>query len=158
MRSGLGQPDEARSARYILKDYVNAKLLFCQPPPDVDETGFNAKTHEIMLKSATKKRPTHFVDTPGSAPPRANVKSSRIDENFFDETNGSTARPFVDGREFSRGKLYPHQHSVTDDGKPLGPKYARIAAVLANQEPNFNGKKHHKKMKREKQRGGGGYD
>lgn len=31
--TGLGQPDESRAARYILKDYVSGKLLFCQPPP-----------------------------------------------------------------------------------------------------------------------------
>ncbi|KAL1851133.1 hypothetical protein Plec18167_001903 [Paecilomyces lecythidis] len=30
---GQGQPDESRAARYILKDYVNGKLLFCHPPP-----------------------------------------------------------------------------------------------------------------------------
>jgi large subunit GTPase 1 len=30
---GLGQPDESRAARYILKDYVNGKLLYCHPPP-----------------------------------------------------------------------------------------------------------------------------
>lgn len=28
-----GQPDQPRSARYILKDYVNGKLLYCHPPP-----------------------------------------------------------------------------------------------------------------------------
>ncbi|KAF5095742.1 hypothetical protein DV451_004548 [Geotrichum candidum] len=33
MRSGQGNPDESRAARYILKDYVNAKLLFVHPPP-----------------------------------------------------------------------------------------------------------------------------
>ncbi|EFE40397.1 hypothetical protein TRV_04880 [Trichophyton verrucosum HKI 0517] len=31
--TGLGQPDESRAARYVLKDYVNGKLLFCHPPP-----------------------------------------------------------------------------------------------------------------------------
>ena len=38
---GLGQPHESRAARYILKDYVKGKLLFCQPPPsdDADTTG-----------------------------------------------------------------------------------------------------------------------
>ena len=30
---GLGQPDESRAARYILKDYVKGKILFCHPPP-----------------------------------------------------------------------------------------------------------------------------
>lgn len=34
MRAGVGLPDESRAARYILKDYVNAKLLYCHPPPD----------------------------------------------------------------------------------------------------------------------------
>lgn len=33
MRAGLGSPDESRAARYILKDYVNAKLLYCHNPP-----------------------------------------------------------------------------------------------------------------------------
>lgn len=32
-KTGQGQPDESRAARYILKDYVNGKLLFCHPPP-----------------------------------------------------------------------------------------------------------------------------
>ncbi|OJJ48866.1 hypothetical protein ASPZODRAFT_13604 [Penicilliopsis zonata CBS 506.65] len=31
--TGQGQPDESRAARYVLKDYVNGKLLFCNPPP-----------------------------------------------------------------------------------------------------------------------------
>ncbi|OAD07173.1 hypothetical protein MUCCIDRAFT_20654, partial [Mucor lusitanicus CBS 277.49] len=35
VRSSQGNPDEARAARYILKDYVNGKLLFCHPPPGI---------------------------------------------------------------------------------------------------------------------------
>jgi large subunit GTPase 1 len=31
--SGLGQPDESRAARYVLKDYVKGKLLYCHAPP-----------------------------------------------------------------------------------------------------------------------------
>ncbi|PGG99786.1 hypothetical protein AJ79_08408 [Helicocarpus griseus UAMH5409] len=34
--TGLGQPDESRAARYILKDYVSGKLLFCHPPPTTE--------------------------------------------------------------------------------------------------------------------------
>ena len=33
MTSTKGSPDEARSARIIIKDLVNAKLLHCTPPP-----------------------------------------------------------------------------------------------------------------------------
>lgn len=32
-----GQPDNSRAARYILKDYMNGKLLYCQAPPTVDQ-------------------------------------------------------------------------------------------------------------------------
>lgn len=32
-----GQPDQSRSARYVLKDYVNGKLLYCVAPPTVEQ-------------------------------------------------------------------------------------------------------------------------
>lgn len=32
-----GRPDEARSSRYILKDFVAGKLLYCHPPPHISE-------------------------------------------------------------------------------------------------------------------------
>jgi hypothetical protein len=35
-----GIPDGSRSARLILKDYVNGKLLFCYPPPGYDAAEF----------------------------------------------------------------------------------------------------------------------
>lgn len=46
-RTGQGQPDESRAARYVLKDYVNGKLLFCQPPPgDIDPYEFNRELYD----------------------------------------------------------------------------------------------------------------
>ncbi|RKP31907.1 P-loop containing nucleoside triphosphate hydrolase protein [Metschnikowia bicuspidata] len=33
MTQGFGSADESRAARYILKDYVNGKLLYIDPPP-----------------------------------------------------------------------------------------------------------------------------
>uniref|UniRef100_UPI00398F7076 large subunit GTPase 1 homolog n=1 Tax=Pristiophorus japonicus TaxID=55135 RepID=UPI00398F7076 len=35
-----GQPDQPRTARYILKDYVTGKLLYCHPPPGIDPAYF----------------------------------------------------------------------------------------------------------------------
>ena len=35
-----GMPDVQRAARYILKDYVNGKLLFCYPPAGLDSVEF----------------------------------------------------------------------------------------------------------------------
>lgn len=36
-----GLPDNSRSSRYILKDYVQGKLLFCHAPPDVTQETFH---------------------------------------------------------------------------------------------------------------------
>ena len=45
---GFGQPDQSRAARYVLKDYVNGKLLYCEPPPDtVDGKEFNRELYDI---------------------------------------------------------------------------------------------------------------
>jgi large subunit GTPase 1 len=44
---GLGQPDESRAARYVLKDYVNGKLLYVAPPPGEDNAKeFNKELYD----------------------------------------------------------------------------------------------------------------
>ncbi|KAI8990496.1 P-loop containing nucleoside triphosphate hydrolase protein [Trametes punicea] len=178
MRSGQGNPDEARAARYILKDYVNAKLLYCHPPPGIPEDEFNADTRRIALKRAIGKkrapttRVTKNADTfvaPAGTPASALVttqgnKSRKLDQEFFANNAYVSARPITQGvkgqgQEFSRARIYPHQNMVADDGTPLSGRRARIAAVLAAAGGEIQpGKKHHKKMKRVKQRSGKGYD
>lgn len=90
-------------------------------------------------------------------------KASKVDQEFFADNAALSSRPIMQrsghhGQEFSRARLYPHQNSVADDGTPLTGRRARIAAVLANAGDLGAGKKHHKKMKRVKQRSGKGYD
>ncbi|KAH7930544.1 P-loop containing nucleoside triphosphate hydrolase protein [Leucogyrophana mollusca] len=175
-RSGQGNPDEARSARYILKDYVNGKLLFCHPPPNVSEESFNERTHELSLLRATgkKKAPVTRVGKGADTFVPANTasilaaqgqghKSHAVDQDFFAHNSTLSSRPFIQGsarhgQEFSRGKIYPHQNMVADDGTPLSGRRARIAAVLASTGADHRDKKHHKKDKRVKQRSGKGYD
>ena len=36
-----GQPDNPRTARYILKDFVKGKLLYCHAPPTYDQTQYH---------------------------------------------------------------------------------------------------------------------
>jgi large subunit GTPase 1 len=48
--SGLGQPDESRAARTVLKDYVKGKLLFCHPPPvepPIEPKEFNRELYDV---------------------------------------------------------------------------------------------------------------
>jgi large subunit GTPase 1 len=45
-KSVQGNPDEARASRYILKDYVQGKLLYVEPPTGKDGTLFNQSIYE----------------------------------------------------------------------------------------------------------------
>lgn len=175
-RSGQGNPDEARAARYVLKDYVNAKLLYCHPPPGNSDTDFNQETQQLaMRRLARKKRAPMtrvgknadtfiaFTDNGGSSNPSGPSQSNKaraLDESFFESGTGLSSRPFVKGQQFSRNLSFPHQNMVSDDGTPLDGRRARIAAVLARNggEMPTKGKKHFKANKRVKQRSGKGYD
>lgn len=174
MRSGQGNPDEARAARYILKDYVNGKLLFCHPPPGVSGLEFNQPNYQNTIRKLAGKRhapvtrvgkdsdtfvPSNFSTTDSTTllPAKAEGTRSRaIDQAFFDNGAGFLdSRPFIQqsGQPFSRLMMYPHQHSVAADGTPIDPHHARIFTLLKDSE----GKKH-KKVKRVKQRSGKGYE
>jgi large subunit GTPase 1 len=181
-RSGQGNPDEARAARYILKDYVNAKLLYSHPPPGISEASFNERTHELaLLRAVDKKRApvtrvgkgadtfvpsnAHMSSSNGVIPAVGyGHKSQAVDQAFFTNTSSLASRPFVqgsarNGQEYSRAKLFPHQNAVANDGSTLNGRQERIASVSANQGTEIGtGKKHHKKQKRVKQRSGKGYD
>lgn len=179
-RAGQGNPDESRAARYLLKDYATAKLLFCHPPPGISEEEFNAPSKKNILRRieevGKKKAPVTRVGKGSDtfmAPilphngdgnigsPAEGQKSRALDTSFFANGTGLSARPFVRGKEFTRGKAFPHQHSVTDDGTPISGRHARLMAVLANNPDALTGpqgKKHNKGHKRVKQRSGKGYD
>ncbi|XP_006454004.1 hypothetical protein AGABI2DRAFT_182004 [Agaricus bisporus var. bisporus H97] len=144
-RSGQGNPDEARAARYILKDYVNAKLLFCHSPPGIEESVFNEQTRQMALIRAERKKKAPVTrvgkdsDTfvaPSSTVSGGGPKTNAVDNDFFDRERLSSY-PSIQGHNktgqaFSRAKFYPHQHVLTDDGTPLNFRSARIASILEN--------------------------
>ncbi|KDQ19877.1 hypothetical protein BOTBODRAFT_183905 [Botryobasidium botryosum FD-172 SS1] len=175
-RAGQGNPDESRAARYVLKDFVNAKLLYCHPPPDVPSDTFNKSTRELALRrlemSGKKLAPTTRVGkgadtfvTPASAhpqmeaPPQQSSRSRALDENFFESGTSLSARPFVQGgwrhgQEISRATMFPHQQRVANDGTVLPPS----GVHFNTREPGAKGKKHFKGTKHVKARSGKGYD
>ena len=62
---GLGQPDESRAARYVLKDYVKGKLLFCHPPPEdpaIDEREFNEELYDKHRLPLNRQRLAMMTD------------------------------------------------------------------------------------------------
>lgn len=69
--SGFGNPDESRASRYILKDYVQGKLLYCHPPPT-----FNGSTEEFNSNNEYSIINIQPV-----------IKTSTFDDEFFDQGN-----------------------------------------------------------------------
>ncbi|KAI9017103.1 P-loop containing nucleoside triphosphate hydrolase protein [Gaertneriomyces semiglobifer] len=86
-KSSQGNPDEARAARYILKDYVNGKVLYAHPPPGIDSEKFN----EPMYASERFKRrkvvdPALAMPSGGVAGNKAPHGSATVDKAFFEPT------------------------------------------------------------------------
>jgi large subunit GTPase 1 len=162
MTQGLGQPDESRAARSVLKDYVKGKLLFCHPPPHdppVDGREFNRDLYDINhlpVKRRAHAAASELAHANGGdldddislmsgstlPPPAQGGKSSRLDSAFFAPGQGQTT--------FSQ----PFHHKYTQQGKELsGRKAKMIAALEKDVDPadlKMGSKKHHKGGKRAK--------
>ncbi|XP_019937026.2 large subunit GTPase 1 homolog [Paralichthys olivaceus] len=77
-----GQPDQSRSARYILKDYVNGKLLYCHPPPHINPEDFQPQHNKFQktdsddcdLSMTTNKHKIKRIE-------------NSVDKNFFNQDN-----------------------------------------------------------------------
>ena len=145
-RSSQGNPDEARAARFILKDYVNGKLLYCHCPPHHPggPDAFNSENRELAKqrygpdgearkKTAPTSRvsvksvvydPTIHDNHPSTTTP-AGPKSRNLDSSFFKSVQDSD-RPKVAGRKVNamgrdsaRVQIYGHQNRLGNDGRPV---------------------------------------
>ncbi|WFD33991.1 hypothetical protein MCUN1_000819 [Malassezia cuniculi] len=141
VRQGQGNPDESRAARYVLKDYMNARLLYAHPPPGVDADEFNAAQRARMRDALPERR----AGT-GSAQARPAMmhavesaagqhRSSAVDSDFFGGVGGTGM--MIKGRR----RMPPVGRAGSDAG--------------AEQR---GGKKHFKGNKRNKQRSGAGFE
>ncbi|KAI7906545.1 uncharacterized protein BX663DRAFT_496834 [Cokeromyces recurvatus] len=171
-RSSQGNPDEARAARYILKDYVNGKLLFCHPPPGVDADEFNKENHEAALKIFKKLAPSvrvpakalNYIAPSDGSKSQPGSKTDAVDKAFFEK---QLSQPQVSGKNSAaasltggRVTLFPHQRMLADDGTPMNRK-ARLALIQASlglDPDEVRSKKHKKGKKHVKVRSGAGYD
>ncbi|KAK3105322.1 hypothetical protein FSP39_022517 [Pinctada imbricata] len=85
-----GLPDCPRSARYILKDFVNGRLLYCNAPPGVDPREFNS-TSVLSSRTVLKEKQQK------TSKERKPVKQNRIDREFFRKTESSIHSKGVKG-------------------------------------------------------------
>jgi len=155
-KTGVGEPDESRAARYILKDYVNGKLLFCAPPPRDPELDVHEFNHELYdeahlpVKRQTGAYTQEMLEVGMDddvsidlAPVEVGLKSVDLDRRFFAQ------------REGSGGHLRtPFARPQATNGKGLSGRKARgLFAVengLSKEEASrlLSGKKHFKGRKR----------
>lgn len=163
-KTGQGQPDESRAARYILKDYVNGKLLYCHPPPGdppVDGHDFNRELYD--LEHLPQKRrialtvqtdgsdrtleDQSVADTPDPVPsvPVQGPKSTKLDKKFFGPGSGNAGHLTM-----------PFNHAYSEQGAAsrrqlTGRKQRAMLAVEQNLDSAdlrlMIGKKHFKGSK-----------
>ena len=117
-----GQPDNSRSARIVLKDYVNGQLLYSFPPPDFDSDlyqSWTTSTVEIVLNTLANN--LEVSDELKSVAARINRVNknrtnpvSEIDKEFF--------RPHEVG-VFIKGQAKP---IATKGKKPRNKKKEKI--------------------------------
>ena len=175
---GLGQPDESRAARTVLKDYVKGKLLFCHPPPagpdgspPTDQREFNRELYdeahlpekrrgrlaalgvETGLPTGVPTDDTSLLDEDllTSIAPAQGNKGRSLDKNFFGPGQGgaSTVQPF--------------HYKYSEQGKELsGRKLKQMTAlekdVDVKELSGKAGKRHNKANKKGKVRGMMGKD
>lgn len=78
-----GQPDQPRSARYILKDYVNGKLLYCHPPPHIDSENFQPQHNKFQRRDLEDNEVSAVTNKCRKIKRIENV----VDKNFFHQEN-----------------------------------------------------------------------
>ncbi|KAF2143058.1 uncharacterized protein K452DRAFT_307935 [Aplosporella prunicola CBS 121167] len=179
---GLGQPDESRAARFVLKDYVKGKLLYCHPPPadpPIDGRHFNRDLYSAAhlpekrraMLAAKEEALLHegheghdgadasLMDDPDMLPlplPQGE-KGKNLDKRFFGPGTGHAhlAMPF--------------HEKYTEQGRAAGRQLSgRKAVVMSALERDLDpdevkaagrGKKHFKGKRKVKVRNmGGGYE
>lgn len=163
--TGQGQPDESRAARYVLKDYVKGKLLFCHPPPadpPIDPQEFNRELYDSehlpqkrrALLAAQAEAAINdsdevsLMDNPEIVP-RPGVqgsKTNRLDKKFFgpgQSSEGHMSMPF-NYKYSEQGRMAP--------GKQLSGRKERTMIALEKgidpSEVQTNGKRHFKGARR----------
>lgn len=101
-----GMPDNARSARYILKDFVNGKLLYCHAPPDVNQEEYHKFPEVTSKKSKENSESNEEVSV---KKPILTAADRKFFSNMHVKGKTSNAAPSANGtkpwkKHFNRNK------------------------------------------------------
>ncbi|KAI5790178.1 hypothetical protein EDC01DRAFT_117529 [Geopyxis carbonaria] len=164
-KTGAGNPDDSRAARYVLKDYVNGKLLFCHPPPTdppTDALAFNSGLYaDDHLLPAHRRAAGGGPGLAGDDEPDMvpfipeGAATRQMDSVFFArDTDGGKAHVKT---PFARPGLVATP--VSDSGRMLSGRKAKTVVALDNRMSHDDvrglmggGKKHFKGGKKERKK------
>ncbi|XP_076681684.1 nucleostemin 3 [Andrena cerasifolii] len=134
-----GQPDNPRSARYLLKDFVNGKLLYCVAPPTVEQEKFHVFPERRRIISSNKHLPARTI----RANKGSKTTSEDLDKVFFQNNNSNVhVRGVI-------GKMHGLYRSGSND---TGSVVGSTQSLLLEEKPWKKINKHSNKKKREKTR------
>uniref|UniRef100_T1J4B8 Large subunit GTPase 1 homolog n=1 Tax=Strigamia maritima TaxID=126957 RepID=T1J4B8_STRMM len=84
-----GLPDEARSSRYILKDYINGKLLYCHGPPDVNQDDYHIFPPPPESQETRSTSPDDLDSFFNQITLTAHIRSNKLVQNSQTDEGGA---------------------------------------------------------------------
>jgi large subunit GTPase 1 len=130
-----GLPDQPRTARYILKDYVQGKLLYSYAPPGVSQESY----HPFYVEPRVNRDMTPQQKRINRS---TNPTSADLDGKFFSKSSQQAHTKGVQGvTGYARRDGFTVQHSVPVSQENMG------FHVLGRNGPGRKEKKHKKKEK-----------
>lgn len=101
-----GLPDSSRAARYILKDFVIGKLLFCRAPPGTDQQAYNVfPEYNRLERNMTDRKLERIYEA-------NDLKAKNFDREFFCKTSTTVHTKGRRAIPTNKGE------TVAADGKP----------------------------------------
>ncbi|KZC07728.1 PREDICTED: large subunit GTPase 1 homolog [Dufourea novaeangliae] len=134
-----GQPDNPRSARYVLKDFVNGKLLYCVAPPTVEQEKFHIFPPQRRTIPVNKHLPARTI----RASKGSKTSSEDVDKVFF-QSNVSSVH--------TKGMIGKMRGTCRIGSSDTGSVVNSTQSLLLEEKPWKKINKHSNKKKREKTR------
>ncbi|AAS53330.2 AFL042Cp [Eremothecium gossypii ATCC 10895] len=162
MTQGFGSADEPRAARYILKDYVNGKLLYINPPPHLeDDTPYTREECKEFNKAlyTLQNLPESRREQLLEAAKNKGITSLDLARDLSKLTFSS----HIGGDSLTQAKSVTHggkQAALYNAAKDLDREFFQLNGIQGKLTKPFhqanaqqgNGKKHNKKNKKGKKK------
>ena len=131
LAAASGVPDYTRAARIIIKDYVSGKLLYCHPPPAInDAASFHMETVKTAIQNSeklqrklesTRQQQLNATNEADNAEGEAKVKEDEFDTDLLGMIGESNAiADSEDGGK--RGKAHKTRKRHGKKGRKLREK------------------------------------